>query len=258
MFKKRLFLGFVSLIGVWAFFGMAPTEAKTSVFSQQILAIDCILTTVNNGSQQVVGDCPAERPEVIEVGATASGARFIRGTYDSSKTVLFKLTFRGVTYTANTANSPLTLSGDIWTFALDELTPLVEEGSYTLLLEAVTIDGDTITNSVVVQIESRSSGQPDPGFVPLPTQPGAPRTSGGSTLLPVLDNSDVASSELQQAERLPRMLAYDFGKNLAQSMLLPIALSAWILPLLIVGLAMLLRSVLIQLLVLFVHRRRKK
>ncbi len=243
MSAKRITLGIIGLIGVWALFGISSTSATTSTFSQQIFAIDCVLTTVNNGSQQVVGDCPAERPEVIEIGATAYGARFIRGTFDSSKTVLFKLTFRGATYTANTANSPLTLSGDIWTFALDELTPLVEEGSYTLLLQAVTVDGDTIARTVTVDIPSRSSGQPDPGFDPLPTQPGAPRTSGGSALLPILEDVEVGSTGLQQAERLPRQETLDFGENFAVSMLLPLTLTAWVIPLLIAGLMVSLKGV---------------
>jgi hypothetical protein len=258
MHMKKIILRIIGPLTVWAIFGMATTFASNSTVSQEIIPIDCILTTVNNGSTQVVGSCPAEQPEVIEVGSTASGARFIRGTFDGTKTAMFKVTFRGVTYVANTANSPLRLAGDIWTFALDELTPFVEEGNYIILLEGITFDGDTVTNSVSVAIPSRASGQPDPGFVPLPTGPGTPQTSGGNGLLPIAEiDGSQPTDDVDQFGRLPRSYAYDFAEKIAVSMLVPVVLVSWALPLIIAGIILGVRALYRRFVLIFSSRKRQ-
>lgn len=155
--------------------------AVSSRFSQEILPINCILTVVGTpNGPQVVGECPNSEPQVTEVETTASGERFIRGIYDARNTAILRLIFRGVTYTANTPGSPMTITGDSWKFAINEVVPTVESGNYTVILQATMNDGTILTTTTNITLSPQVAGQPDPGFELLP--PGVPATNGWSLL----------------------------------------------------------------------------
>jgi hypothetical protein len=140
-----------------------------------------MMTVVNGGNgTQAVGECPSGEPQVTEVEYTPSGKRLVHGFCDSRNTVLLRVLFRGVTYTPNTANSPLRLIGDSWTLAIDEITPIPEGGTYSITVSTDMLDGTTLTDTKVITLPSASDGEADPGFTS--TVPDAPRTNGYSVL----------------------------------------------------------------------------
>lgn len=159
---------------VAAFLWAAPTVfGANGRLTQRILPTDCVLTTVATGNgPQVVGECPSDEPQVIEVDNTVSGQRIIRGTFDADRTVMLRVLFRGVTYTVNTANSPLRVFGDSWTLAIDEINPEVAGGEYAITVEAEIIDGRVLTTTTAVTLSAVGQSEPDSGFEP--TIPEAP------------------------------------------------------------------------------------
>jgi hypothetical protein len=159
----------------------AQAQSTTSTLSQQITPTDCILTVIANGNgSQSVGDCDNSEPQITEVEYTASGLRFIKGVCDSRNTQVLRVSFRGATYTSNTFNSPLSIAGDSWSLAVDQITPEVESGTYSVTVEADMLDGTTLSSTMTVTLTPVSYGEADPGF--SPEFPSAPATSGWNIL----------------------------------------------------------------------------
>ena len=180
---------------VFAILTIPVVSASSSRFTQEIAPGDCILTIVSSGNgSQTVGECQNGEPQVTEVEYTASGARFIKGICDSSNTVVLRVLFRGVVYTPNTANSPLTMSGDSWTLAIDEITPQVEAGEYSITVSTDMTDGSTLSSTVIVRLLSQNEGDADPGFTPV--VPNAPRTNGYSILYGFTNPLNIANPSL--------------------------------------------------------------
>jgi hypothetical protein len=171
----------------------AHAQSATSTLSQQITPTDCILTVVANGNgSQSIGDCDNGEPQVTEVEYTASGQRFIRGVFDSSNTSILRVFFRGAVYISNTPNSPLKTVGDSWSLSLNQITPEVESGTYTLTVETDMLDGTTLSETTTITLPPVSYGEADPGFVPL--VPNAPATNGWSFLRGIASPNNIANS----------------------------------------------------------------
>lgn len=180
-----------SAIGIgWVIIAPAAS-ATTSQLRQQVLPTDCIVTTVATGSsQQVVGECPAESPTVTSVETSIAGERMIRGLFDATRTTVLKVVFRGVTYTAGTPGSPLSIAGDSWTFSLDDAQSGIPPGAYLLDVIALLVDGRTLSTTADFEIPAEENVVPDHGFTP-----GAPSTGawfesiispiGGPSLAPI-------------------------------------------------------------------------
>ncbi len=217
--KKYLGIGVGILL---ALFLVAPNVVGVaSRFTQQILPTDCILTVVATGDgPQVVGECPNEQPQVTGVENTASGDRVIRGVYDADRTNILRLIFRGVTYTANTPGSPLTVSGDTWVFAIEQIVPLVEAGNYTLILEADLVDGRTLTTIAAVTLDAAGESEPDPGFDPI--LPIAPSTGNTGFLNGIIGPFVITEIQAPSTANLPgfgnMLLILDDGTGLMVSM----------------------------------------
>jgi len=149
-------------------------HAANSQLIQEILPTDCVLTVISTGSgQQVVGQCPTEAPLVTSVETSNSSQRIVRGLFDSSRTTLLRVTFRGVQYTAGIPGSPLRTAGDSWTFYIDEAAPDTPAGNYLLEVEALLIDGRILSTSADFDLPAEEEVSPDVGF-----EPGAPNTNG--------------------------------------------------------------------------------
>ncbi len=142
-------------------------SATDSQLTQQILPTDCVLTVVTTeAGQQVVGECSAESPVVTSVDTSTAGQRIARGVFDSVRTTLLKVTFRGVEYIAGIPGSPLRTAGDSWAFYIDEASSSTPAGNYLLEVEALLVDGRILSASADFNLPSEEEVNPDTGFIP--------------------------------------------------------------------------------------------
>ena len=153
----------------------AIAHAANSQLTQQILPTDCVLTVVSTETgQQVVGECPTEAPVVTNVDTSAGGQRIVRGLFDSVRTTLLKVTFRGVEYTAGVIGSPLRTAGDSWAFYIDEASPDTPGGNYLIEVEALLVDGRIVSSNADFNLPSEEEVNPDVGFEPQAPNAGGP------------------------------------------------------------------------------------
>lgn len=166
---RRLLLGIV--LGVGLFFSMAHTAfAFESQLKQEIFPGECVLTTVTNGiDHHTIAQCPTDTPTITELTTTNAGARIIKGVVDASRIKALSILFRGVVYHASDPQSPLTVVGDSWFFAIDAVLPVVPEGDYTVTITALTLDDRVLSSTQTLSVPSPVSVTPDPG--PHPQKP---------------------------------------------------------------------------------------
>jgi hypothetical protein len=211
---KNVLITFGALVLSFVIAADAQAQSATSSLFQQITPTDCILTVVANGNgSQSVGDCENSEPQITEVEYTASGLRFIKGVCDSRNTRVLRVLFRGATYTSNTFNSPLSIAGDSWSLAVDQITPEVESGTYSVTVEADMVDGTTLSSTMTVTLAPVSYGEADPGFTP--EVPSVPATSGWSILYGLASPHNLSSplATMYEGSNNTRQSYYDTGSG---------------------------------------------
>lgn len=174
----KVTLGAVAAVCMCLLFVPMSASAEKLQFRQTITPLDCTLTTLANGSGTVINtDCDPQPPQIDNVNIN-NGRPIITGKYDAVNSLFFRVKFNNVWYTLGAPNSRLTATGNLWRLDFSNITEPFEQGSYEIILEMTTTEGDTLGGSYTVTITPPKPPAPETTIRPIsnPRPPTAPNT----------------------------------------------------------------------------------
>lgn len=168
--------GFAVLVLIFGIVVISSDSAdaqQSSTLNQDILPITCDYTTYNIGGQGINDvSCPPFSPSIYQVYAR-NGRPLIVGVYDAAHTSSLRVFVNGVWYQLG-VDPELTVHMSRWFLDLAPLIDPLDEGDYSITVEAIDEDGEAASDSQLFTLESPAESG---GLIP-----GVPNTGVGRVI----------------------------------------------------------------------------